>query len=324
MLRPLSASPFRARTLLVRSLALSALVVLVAACGKGNDAPPPTPSSATPSADERVFACPMDCEHGKTYSSRGKCPVCDMNLELTKHGAFAHADHKPKHGGQFIMASDNFHHLEGTLPEPRKFVLWLYDNFTKPLAVGKTTAKFAVMTKARAKGQKAEYADLDMTPGTEPTTLVATLPENVPWPVQARAVVTFEGLEPLTFTYFFEKVTTEPVAGAAEPSSAESAPHTHAAGDTKALPTDRAAILAEIRTMIAESRELLTKNDLKSIHTKADRIGRLATALAMSGGGEGRMNQLAKDLDAQGDGGNAAGVTEVLAELEKDLATADR
>jgi hypothetical protein len=158
----------------------------------------------------------------------------------------------------------------------------------------------------------------------EPTTLVAALPENVPWPVQARAVVTFEGLEPLTFTYFFEKVTTEPVPGAAEPSGAESAPHTHAAGDTKALPTERAAILAEIRTMIAESRELLAKNDLKSIHTKADRIGRLATALAMAGGGEGRMNKLAKDLDAQGDGGNAAGVTEVLAELEKDLATADR
>ena len=196
MSRAFSARFSRVHVLLARSLALSALVLLAAACGKADDSTAP----AAPSASATTFSCPMDCEHGKTYPTKGQCPVCKMDLEQSKEGHFAHADHKPKHGGQFIMASDNFHHLEGTLPEPRKFVLWLYDNFTKPLAVGKTTAKLAVMTKARTKGQKAEYADLDMTPGAEASTLVATLPENVPWPVQARAVVTFEGLEPLTFS----------------------------------------------------------------------------------------------------------------------------
>ena len=26
------------------------------------------------------YACPMDCEKGKTYDAPGKCPVCEMDL----------------------------------------------------------------------------------------------------------------------------------------------------------------------------------------------------------------------------------------------------
>lgn len=26
------------------------------------------------------YACPMDCEKGKTYDTPGKCPVCEMDL----------------------------------------------------------------------------------------------------------------------------------------------------------------------------------------------------------------------------------------------------
>lgn len=29
-----------------------------------------------------VYACPMDCEKGKTYSEPGQCPVCEMDLQL--------------------------------------------------------------------------------------------------------------------------------------------------------------------------------------------------------------------------------------------------
>lgn len=38
---------------------------------------------ATVSSDEMhmaSFACPMDCEEGKTYEAAGKCPVCEMDL----------------------------------------------------------------------------------------------------------------------------------------------------------------------------------------------------------------------------------------------------
>lgn len=33
---------------------------------------------------ETVYQCPMDCEHGKTYTEPGKCPVCKMDLKAKK------------------------------------------------------------------------------------------------------------------------------------------------------------------------------------------------------------------------------------------------
>ena len=29
---------------------------------------------------ETEYACPMDCENGKTYAEEGACPVCGMDL----------------------------------------------------------------------------------------------------------------------------------------------------------------------------------------------------------------------------------------------------
>ena len=47
--------------------------------------------------------------------------------------AAAHMDHSPLHGGQFFMAANSYHHLEGALPRPGEFDLYVYDDYKRPL-----------------------------------------------------------------------------------------------------------------------------------------------------------------------------------------------
>jgi hypothetical protein len=75
----------------------------------------------------------------------GKC--ADGSSMARAYEQRPHGNHNPQHGGQFFMAPDNWHHVEGAYVAPDIFRLYLYDDFTKPLAMAKvheTTGRLTI------------------------------------------------------------------------------------------------------------------------------------------------------------------------------------
>ena len=76
-----------------------------------------------------------------TSSEPGICPIDHQQKLVQRLKSLPHEDHSPKHGGTFFMAPDNWHHLEGTYPDPGRFVLYLYDNYSQPMNTGVATGR---------------------------------------------------------------------------------------------------------------------------------------------------------------------------------------
>ena len=74
------------------------------------------------------FTCPV---HAKVNQvDPGKCPI-DKRTLIAKYSLRPHGDHNAKHGGNFIMAPNNWH-VEATHPAPARFRLYVYDEYSRP------------------------------------------------------------------------------------------------------------------------------------------------------------------------------------------------
>jgi hypothetical protein len=79
----------------------------------------------------------------------GRCPICGRTL-VGKYSIRPHGDHNPKHGGQFFMASNNWH-LEVTHPAAGMFRLYIYDQYSKPFSPPGLSARIAESVDAAGK-----------------------------------------------------------------------------------------------------------------------------------------------------------------------------
>jgi len=130
--------------LLGMSLVAGLMLLSAGACNRGADS-----SKAQQQAAVANHSCPMHPE--VTQAGPGQCPKCGMALTQSAsandghHGdgsPQAHADHSPKHGGLFGMQGD--HHVELVVRPGGTIEVYLYDAYTKPLAIENVQASVAL------------------------------------------------------------------------------------------------------------------------------------------------------------------------------------
>jgi hypothetical protein len=116
----------------------------------------------------------------------GTCP--DGSPMIKKFTRRPHGDHNPRHGGLLFMASDQWHHLEGTFVSPNVFRVYFYNDMTQPLGAAGFSAR-AVLANANAEAV-GEPVTLATSMGAPANTLSATIP-NAKTPTNVKLFVKF-------------------------------------------------------------------------------------------------------------------------------------
>ena len=268
---------------------------------------------------ESVWSCPLHA--AVTRSAKGTCPICgrelvQMTMALTwtckgrpdidvieparcpdgsamiaKRTLRPHGNHNPQHGGQFFMAPDNTHHLEGTLPSSRLFRVYLYDDYARPLAAGR-------MKDVRGRVEiGGRVIGLTSTPSG--SYLEARL-EGIAFPARMTAKLQLKPDAPeYLFDFAFPSVTKDPDAALAArgrsasssapaPTVTPAAPANPDAPDPALIqvpiPDTVPDILAQLRTRDRQVLDLINRGNLPAVFVPAFQARDLAIAL------EGRLD----------------------------------
>jgi hypothetical protein len=128
----------------------------------------------------------------------GKCADGSSRKLVTE--LRAHGDHNPRHGGQFFMAADKWHHLEGTYPNPGMVRLYFFDNFTKPITPKGMTGRIVVEDNGK------EIASFPLTPTRNGQVLEAQV-KGAQLPLAVAAKVQFDAkTAEQRFDFTFDKL----------------------------------------------------------------------------------------------------------------------
>jgi len=276
--------------------------------------------------------------------------VCrDGSPRIGRRTLRPHGNHNPQHGGQFFMAPDTWHHLEGTLPRPQLFRLHLYDDYARPLPPDALAAmRGRVVTRERfdpATRIVTEQAAFPLRPSKDGKSLEAAI-DRAALPASMSVKVRLKPDAPeYRFDFTFAALTTEPAAppapvvAAARPSdrpappASSSEPASVAAPESAApayivptapLPGTMAELLADLRRRREEVQGLIQKGNFGAIWVPAFQAKDVAVALephvdhlppqsrAHAEPALGDVVRTAWQLDAVGDTGNAQEVAKAF------------
>jgi hypothetical protein len=154
------------------------------------------------------------------HLDRGTCP--DQTPMTAKRTLRPHGNHNPQHGGQFFMAPDNFHHLEGAYPRTRVFRLYLYDDYARPLPLPQVKAVKARVVTSETRDPVArttkEIAAFPLVAKSNRYLEARIGDASIPAQISAKVRFKVDGPE-YRFDFTFPAFTKEPVASAAAAST---------------------------------------------------------------------------------------------------------
>ncbi|HVR75363.1 MAG TPA: hypothetical protein VMT52_13590 [Planctomycetota bacterium] len=253
------------------------------------------------------------------------CGKCEMTLTRTIVD-LPHGDHNPRHGGVFFMAADRWHHVEGTLIEPGVFRLYLYDDFTRPLAAAGARGAVRRVQRSALDGSLEEGAAIPLLPSTNAPFLEAAL-EGLDLPLEISAFVRFagegDGGEPHRFDFYFTSPSPSDAGGGAPRAAAPAASYE--------APADRSRALEDLVVRAERTRALLLERRLTELYVPALEAKDIALSLADRGkdapeAKRGAIERAAAGivrsawlLDLHGDAGDFRKASDAHAELQESV-----
>jgi len=237
----------------------------------------------------------------------GTCP--DGSPTIERRTLRPHGNHNPQHGGQFFMAADSWHHVEGTYPRSGVFRLYVYDDYARPLAVAdlrKVNARVVTNERYDAKTRTStDVTAFPLRPSRDGAYLEARV-TGVAFPAAMTAKLKIKPDSPeYRFDFTFAAATQDPATTAVRPARAAgsnrtttssgraTSPAATRGGTTTAAATPSALsgpvatpipetipeILALIKTRDGEIRDLIREGNFAAVWVPAFQAKDLAVAL---------------------------------------------
>ena len=234
----------------------------------------------------------------------GTCP--DGTPTVQRRTLRPHGNHNPQHGGQFFMAADNWHHVEGTYPRAGVFRLYVYDDYARPLApaaLRRVTARVVTNERYDAKTRTStDVTAFPLRPSRDGAYLEARV-TGMAFPATMTAKIKLKPDAPeYRFDFTFAAITREPVvtpvrsasgnarttpapraskppAPAPDAKSSETTTATPPPPPTVEIPETVPEILVQLKARDTEIRELIRQGNFAAIWVPAFQAKDLAIAL---------------------------------------------